>query len=152
MILKTIKDFYSDSAVETTDKPVKIVLEHIQSKKQIKLSGKVLEAQYLHGDNYLILTTEGAPFEEGLYIYYLDNKLQILDALGLGMTYTEGFLENLQIPSPNALSFTFFNNEERWELTIAPRGSFNPFFHSFPVRRIHPFFSKRWLRLQSVSK
>lgn len=148
MHLQATKEFQIQSTLDSPENPVKIVLEHTQSNQQIRLSGKVLEAQYLHGDNYLILTTEGTPFEEGLYIYYLNNKLQILDALGLGMTYTAGFLENLQTPSPNTLSFTFFDDNERWELTIAAAGSFSPLFHAFPVKRRHSFFSKRWLRLQ----
>lgn len=128
-----------------------ICLKHHISKQQVTLEGAYLEAQYRYGINYLIFTSNDCPFEERLSIYYLDESLKTLDALELGAIYTPGILDDLTIIYPNKLSFSFFDREEQWHLTIAEQGSFKPLFHTSSVRRKRPFYTKRWLDLKCTS-
>ncbi|BBA32786.1 uncharacterized protein sS8_0821 [Methylocaldum marinum] len=69
MRIKETEEFKVRDIIEKPDTTPKILLENTQSKKQVEVLGKILEAQYRIGDNFLVLVTEGNPFEEALYIY-----------------------------------------------------------------------------------
>ena len=69
MPIKEIKEFHIIDTIEKPNETPRVLLENKSLKKQIEVSGKVLEAQYRIGESFLVLVTEGNPFEEALYVY-----------------------------------------------------------------------------------
>ncbi len=125
----------------------KVTLANSKLKDSIEVVGRILEAQYAVDDNYLLFVTEGNPYEEALYIYFLDSKLKIKDSLELSADYTSGIVANLSVIDPNTIKFSFFEKKDNWILTIldSPRILF--FGNKYPVKRKLSTFRKSWLRL-----
>jgi hypothetical protein len=86
----------------------------------VSLAGNTLEAQLKWRDNYLLFLTEGSPFEEALHIYVLDDRFAVLDEAQLAAEYTPGALADLKVSGEDAVTFSFFDRKERWELTMLP--------------------------------
>lgn len=124
-----------------------VLLENTQSGLNIEVTGKILEAQFRVNGNFLLLLTEGNPFEEALYIYYLSPALEILDFLELSAMYAGGMLDNIVINSDGTIGFSFFDKGERWALKILPTPEYTICANKFPVKKSKPFFKKSWLRL-----
>ena len=125
----------------------KVLLEERQSKQRVEVAGKILEAQYRVPDGFVVLLTEGNPFEEALYIYLLSAKLRVIDSLELSAMYAEAMLRNVSCSNTDELTFSFFDNDEKWVLKIfsTPRNLF--FRHFFPVKGKLPLFHKSRLLL-----
>ncbi len=84
-----------------------------------RVEGLVLEAQFRCGPGYLVVTSDGNPFEEGLHFYLLDTSYAVLDDVSLGRMYHAGMYRNVIVgPDRDALEFEFFGND-RWRLSIA---------------------------------
>lgn len=148
MGIKEINDFRIIDTIEKPDETPKILLENQKLKNQIKVSGKILEAQYRVGDNFLFLVTEGNPFEEALYIYYFSNSLQLTDSLELSVMYAEGMLRNVSIVSSEEIEFSFFDKNEHWVLKIFSNPKCTIFSNKYPVKRKLSVFHKNWLSLK----
>ena len=148
MAIKEINEFQVIDMMGSPDDTPKILLEHQKLKKQIEVFGKVLEAQYHVGDNFLILVTEGNPFEEALYIYYFNNRLQLIDALELSAMYAEGMLRNIYVANPSEIKFSFFDNSEQWVLKIFSSPKYTIFSNKYPAKRKLSVFHKNWLSLK----
>ncbi|MCG8549249.1 MAG: hypothetical protein MI799_02475 [Desulfobacterales bacterium] len=148
MAIKEINEFQVIDLVGSPDDIPRILLKHQKLKKQIEVLGKVLEAQYRVGNNFLILVTEGNPFEEALYIYYFNNRLQIIDALELSAMYAGGMLRNIYVAGPNEIKFSFFDNSEQWVLKIFSSPKYTMFNNKYPAKRKLSVFHKNWLSLQ----
>ncbi len=148
MKIKEIKKFYVRETFDTPDKTPKILLENTQTKKSVEVLGKILEAQYLVNDSFLLLLTEGNPFEEALYIYYLNNSLEIIDCLELSAMYSEGMLRNLMINDSDKIQFSFFRNDESWILKILSTPKYNIWGNRYPVKRKSSIFHRSWLILK----
>ncbi|OFV49175.1 hypothetical protein CJ230_03325 [Oligella urethralis] len=103
------------------------------------------------GNHYLLLITEYNPFEEALYIYYVDHHLKIIDSLELSAIYAQGMLRNLLIAAPDKIRFAFFDNNERWLLTILPKASYSISNDNYPIKRKASLFHKKYLKLQKIS-
>lgn len=151
MSIEEISEFQIVDVIKIIDETPTLLLEHKQLKKQLSLSGAVLEAQYRIGSNYLLLVTEDNPFEEALYIYYVDNHLKIIDSLELSAMYAEGMVRNLVVDAPDKLRFAFFDNNEEWLLTILSKASYSFFNDKYPIKRKTSFFNKKYLKLQKIS-
>jgi hypothetical protein len=118
MKIEESSDFQIKKIREEYDKAPKILIEHLKSESQIEIPGKILEAQYRVGENFLVFVTEGNPFEEALYLYYFNKSLEVIDSLELSAMYTEGMLRNLSVINPDVIKFSFFGSQEEWTLKI----------------------------------
>jgi hypothetical protein len=146
MTIKEINEFQIIGTMEQPDETPKVVFENTELKQQVEVLGSVLEAQYSVENNFLVLVTEGNPFEEALYIYYFDDCLQLIDALELSAMYSEGMLRDISLLNSNSLAFSFFDKKERWVLEILSRPQY--FCNNkYPVKRTLSIFSKKWLKL-----
>ena len=77
--------------------------------------GKELIDQYKVGNFYLVLLTEDCPFEEALHIYLFDSNADLVDHLELSAAYHAGIFK-LKALHDDGLSFSFFSEEELWQL------------------------------------
>lgn len=148
MEIKEIKEFNVVDSIEKSGTTPKILLENTRTKKQVEVFGKVLEAQYRIGDDFLLLITEGNSFEEALYVYYFNGNLQLIDSLELSAMYTEGMLRNLSVINPDTIHFSFFENDDRWSLKILPNPKYIIFGRKYPVKRKSPLLRKCKLILE----
>lgn len=150
MKIREINEFEitkTDSSAETIPKST---IKNSKLKDSIEVTGKVLDAQYAVDDNYLLFVTEGNPFEEALYIYFIDSNLRIKDSVELSADYASGIFSNCSNVGLNSIKFSFFDKEDNWILTIfhSPRISF--FGNKYPVKRKSSIFRKRWLQLEKI--
>lgn len=112
----------------------------------VELDGAVLEAQFDCGDQHLVFTTDDVPYEEALHIHLLDARLAVLDWLELSAWYTPGIFDDLAPAGPHSLAFTFFDETERWRLTVLQSPRFGLVRH--PVKRRSEWWRRSWLRLE----
>lgn len=150
MQVKEIKEFQVRDVKNQAETTPRILLENISSKKQVEILGGVLEKQYRIGDDFLLLVTEGSPFEEALYIYYLTNSLQIKDSLELSVMYAEGMLRNVSVIDSNRIEFSFFSNDEKWILKILSAPKYIIFGNNYPVKRGSPVYYRGRLKLKKM--
>ena len=108
----------------------------------------MLEAQYRIGESFLVLVTEGNPFEEALYVYYFSNSLHLMDSLELSAMYSEGMLRNVSLSDSGDIMFSFFDNDEQWVLKVYSQPKYDFFNNKYPVKRKMPVFHKNWLSLK----
>ncbi len=148
MKIEESSDFQIKKTREEYDEAPKILIEHLKSEIQIEIPGKILEAQYRVGENFLIFVTEGNPFEEALYLYYFNKTLEIIDSLELSAMYTGGMLKNLSVTNPDVIKFSFFESQEEWTLKILANPRFVFWDNSYPVKRRLSIFRKNWLSLK----
>ncbi len=148
MKIEESSDFQIKKTREEYDEAPKILIEHLKSEIQIEIPGKILEAQYRVGENFLIFVTEGNPFEEALYLYYFNKTLEIIDSLELSAMYTEGMLKNLSVTNPDVIKFSFFESQEEWTLKILANPRFVFWDNYYPVKRRLSIFRKNWLSLK----
>ncbi len=146
--LQSINEFQIKTTTELPDEEPRVLLENTKSNKQVELLGKTFEAQYRIGDNFLILFTLDCPFEESLYIYYLNHDLQLLDSLYLGAIYAAGIVTDLAIVNPDKIQFSFFG-DERWTLQVLSSPKYLFSSNRYPVRRERCIFRKNWLSLKA---
>jgi len=142
-------DFQINKTIESDRSTPMVVLENISSKKKVEVLGLYLEAQYRAGDNFILFLTEGNSFEEALYIYYLDNNLQTLDAIELSAPFAEGVLANLSVINSDEIEFSFFDKTERWLLKILPSSRYILLGNKYPIKKLTPFFHRSWLSLKN---
>jgi len=148
MTIKEIHEFQVSDRIETPDETPKLLLENKRLRKKVEVLGKVLEAQYCIEDNFLVLVTEGIPFEEALYIYYFSNDLQLMDSLELSAMYAEGMLRNVSVVNSDEIKFSFFDNNEQWNLKILSSPRYAIFSNKYPAKRKLSVFHKAWLSLK----
>lgn len=148
MKIKETDAFQTVSIIEKPKTTPELVLEHSSSKNQITVLGRVLEAQYCVDNDYLLFVTEGNPFEEALYIYYLSSDLRIKDFLELSAMYAGGMVRNLKTDGINSVNFSFFEQSDEWVLTVLPSPRYTIRGNRFPVKRKLPMFRKGWLKLE----
>lgn len=91
-----------------------------ENKKTTTVCGKVIERQFQIQDNYLLLLTEDKPYEEALYIYYLNHNLEVIDFAEISQIYTGGILDDVKT-NTDTLTFTFFDKTDNWEIKILPQ-------------------------------
>ncbi|WP_413401991.1 hypothetical protein ACLKMI_04060 [Pseudoalteromonas sp. KJ71-7] len=125
-----------------------IILNNSTLNASIQVIGGVLEAQYTVDDKYLLFITEGNPLEEALYIYLIDNKLNINDTLELSANYTSGIFNTPLIIGLDSIRFSFFEKDDNWLLTVSDYPKVSFFKCKYPVQRNRSFLSKVWLQLQ----
>ncbi len=150
MTIKSTNEFQIKAVIEIPDQEPSVLLENIKLKKQAELLGKVLEAQYCVGDNFLIFLTQGSILEERLYIHYLSGNLQLIDSLELAAIYTPGIITNLAIINPDKIQFSFFEDKERWSLKILSSPRYILLGNRYPVQRRLSIFRKNWLSLKEL--
>lgn len=147
MCTKEINEFHVIDTIEKINETPRVLLENKNLKKQFEVLGKVLEAQYRIGENFLVLVTEGNPFEEALYIYYFSSSLHLIDSLELSAMYAEGMLRNISIADSGDIMFSFFDNDEQWVLKVYSSPKYAFFNNKYPVKRKSSIFHKKWLSL-----
>lgn len=95
-----------------------------------------------------MFVTEGNPFEEALYIYFLNRDLQVKDSLEVSAMHAEGILRNLSVDDLDRIIFSFFDNDEKWMLEIFSSPKLTIFKNKYPIKRQMPFYHKSWLDLK----
>lgn len=148
MATMEIDEFHVIDTIEKPNETPRVLLENKSLKKQYEVSGKVLEAQYRIGENFLVLVTEGNPFEEALYVYYFSNSLHLMDSLELSAMYSEGILRNVSLSDSGDIMFSFFDNDEQWVLKVYSNPKYTFFNNKYPVKRNMSVFHKNWLSLK----
>ena len=92
------------------------------------LSGVVLETALWWEDHLLLFLTDDIPFEEGLHIYLLDERLQIVDQVHMVGAYTTGVFTAVDLTKEDTVRFRFFGGIV-WTLTLLEQDEFAwPFF------------------------
>ena len=76
-----------------------------------------MEGQFAMAYGYLLLISAGRPFEESLYIVWLNAKLECLDQLELAAPYTAGAVTDIELGPGAELRFSFFG-KDRWLLRV----------------------------------
>ena len=150
MDIREVTELKVAGTVENTGETPRIVLEDKSAERQVEVLGKVLEAQYRVGDDFLVLVTEGNPYEEALYIYYFNKHLELLDSLELSAMYGAGVLGNISTANRNEVCFSFFDSDERWALRVYPAPRYTVFGNRHPVKRTFSVFHKSWLSLKKI--
>lgn len=150
MLINEIYEFHIIDAIERADEAPRVLLENKNLRKKFEVSGKVLEAQYRIGENYLLLVTEGNPMEEALYVYYFSGSLHLLDSLELSAMYSEGIIRNISISDSGDIKFPFFDNEDLWVLKVYSVPKYDWFNNKYPVKRKKAMFRKKWLSLKKA--
>lgn len=89
----------------------------------IEVSGFNIEEQFKVDSFYLIFITDNCPYEEYLYIYLLNDKIDILDSLDVGFPYVSGILRNIKEISDTIINFDF-HNDITYQLSILSKKSF----------------------------
>lgn len=89
----------------------------------VEVQGRILEAQFRCSLGYLVILSDGNPYEEMIHFYLLNDSGEILDGLSLGQIYHSGILRDL-VSSENQLEFSFFG-KERWQLRVMDRPRFH---------------------------
>ncbi len=105
------------------------------------IDGVILETQFsLDSGQYLILTTDGCPFEEGLHLILLDQTYRIIDQVNLSQDYTSGQLDDVQIVSNSVLEFSF-QGQTKTKVVILSEGKrvFFPSLKGNAQRDFNPF-------------
>ena len=129
------------------NEPAHLIVKNKHHAKQIKLSGKMIEAQFSIDDCFIVFSSDGVVFEDGLNIYLLNEDLSVKDHVLLANIYTNAILQNLSIVDANTLSFSFFNKDEKWVLEILQQGQLMPLLNATPVKSMVSFFKRKWIRL-----
>lgn len=148
MALRPSQAFQVDRRVPGEKETPRLVLKHAQSARTVELPGGVLEAQFEGEHGYLIVTTEGHPQEEALFIHWLSRALHVEDGLEISADYTPGIFKNPTAASAQeGIVFSFFDDGKRWSVTVlkAPRW----LRHKYPVKRKTPFWQRSTLLVQS---
>jgi hypothetical protein len=86
-----------------------------------EVAGCLDEMQFTCSHGYLLITSDGNPYEEELHFSLLAPSREILDGFSLGQIYHSGIFSNIEIVG-DTIEFSFFG-AERWCLTVldAPR-------------------------------
>jgi hypothetical protein len=83
-----------------------------------EVKGRAIEAQFRYRRGYLIITSDGNPFEEIAHIYLLGHDFHVVDLVWLGAMYHSGVVRNIISRGDDCLEFAFFGGSDRWKLTI----------------------------------
>lgn len=123
-----------------------------ENNKITTISGKTIEYQFQYQGNYLLLITNNSPFEETLYVYYLNQNLQIIDTAEISQIYTGGILDNIKT-NTDSLTFTFFDNTDNWQIKILspPKRTFSIGFGS-PVKRPFSIGRLRYFDIRMINE
>ena len=85
--------------------------------------GIVLEAQIALDRGWLLFTSHGVPFEEGLDITLLDAACAIVDGAALFGAYATGTFRNLVLASDDTVLFDFFGPRS-WRVRLFDKPQF----------------------------
>ena len=116
----------------------------------LQVEGQIIEAQFRCARGYLVITSDGNPYEEMIHFYLLDSEGGLLDEVSLGQIYHSGTLRDIALKSDDQLEFSFFGTE-RWCLLILgeARLQLPRLFSS--VRRTHGWFGSHYMSLRKCS-
>ena len=116
----------------------------------LEVEGQVMEGQFDTSLGYLVITSDGIPFEEALHFYLLERDGKLLDGISLGHAYNSGILGDLSI-GIDALEFSFFGSE-RWRLSIRESGDAMLFSTPWSsVRSINGWMRGHYLKLERLA-
>jgi hypothetical protein len=117
-----------------------------------RVPGIRVEAQFSFGDRWLLLLDEDCPCEGYLFVLLLGAALDLIDQRELGMPYAAGFATRLEIAASNALELGFFDEHDRWRLTILPSPCYVwANWDRRETRQWSKLFSRRWMTLDEVT-
>jgi len=85
--------------------------------------GTVLEAQIALDRGWLLFTTHGIPFEEGLDITLLDGSCKVVDNAALFAAYATGTFRNLVLATDDTVIFDFFGPRS-WRVRLFRKPQF----------------------------
>lgn len=131
-MMKEIKEFQLQPLPVKDDDWEKSILISNGSQTNTVLSGVSLDAQFQHGEKYILLVTYNSIFAETLHIYLLDKTFAVIDEWQISQN--EGAVHNLQIINDNKLRFSFFGDDS-WTLTVLEKPEF--MLPKFPILSLY---------------
>lgn len=150
MSLQESKRFRVEAVIQTEDQPPQMRLVD-DAGQSLQIQGAILEAQYNINKNTVLFIAEDCPYEETLHILYVDDKLSVLDVIQVSANYTPGILKINRVIQPNEITFSFFESDEHWNLTVLDEPTVQLWANSHPIKRPSPFLHRQWLALKAVS-
>ncbi len=90
----------------------------------LKLDGLILDAQFGLTDGSLLWITEDSPYDERLYIYWLDTDNRVADAVMSNTNFTPGILNIIEY-AERSVDFIFFNNDVTYRVTVLEKPRLN---------------------------
>jgi hypothetical protein len=116
-----------------------------------EVEGQVLEMQFRCAQGFLVVTSDGNPYEETVHFYLLDATGQFRDGLSLGRMYHSGILSATAVVD-ETLEFSFFGTE-RWRLRIGHCASLVSFPKPFSgSRSIKGPLRRHYLQLERLGE
>jgi len=112
------------------------------------VDGAIFEAALKWNDYLLLFLTDDVPFEEGLNIYLLDARLDIVDSAQMCFMYSTGIFSDLDLTQPDTVRFRFFGGVV-WTLKLFPQKKFALPIISDPIGVSRPFTFFRRFRIFS---
>lgn len=114
------------------------------------VDGAIFEAALRWNEYLLLFLTDDAPFEDGLNIYLLDMRLDIVDSAQMCFMYSTGIFSDLDLTLTDTVRFRFFG-EIVWTLTLFPEKKFAFPIISDPIGVSRPFTFFRRFRISGRS-
>ena len=99
------------------------IIAHNDTSAMVAVNGRLLEAQFSCDSGFVIFMSNDCPFEERLYVYLLDASCVVIDVLQFGIPYQPGVFRDVAITSSGSITFSFFDTEERFVITVKLRRS-----------------------------
>ena len=115
----------------------------------MEVEGQLIEMQFSTPEGYLVVTSDGNPYEETVHFYLLDRDGQFRDGISLGRMYHSGILDDISV-GDETLEFSFFG-KDRWRLSI--RKSPGPMLFPNPfscIRTIKGRLRRHYLQLERL--
>lgn len=81
------------------------------------MQGAVFQAALQWHDYVLLFATDDVPFEEGLSIYLLDQRLSVVDRARMYFIYSPGIFSDLDLSEDDTVRFRFIG-DCIWKLTL----------------------------------
>ena len=116
----------------------------------LEVDGQAIEAQFRCSRGYLVITSDGNPYEEMIHFYLLDHKGDLLDEVSLGRIYHSGTLRDIDAKSDDQVEFSFFGTE-RWCLSILAEARLQPAPLFSSVTRKQGWLGSHYLSLRKCS-
>jgi hypothetical protein len=115
----------------------------------VEVEGRIIEAQFRCSLRYLVVLSDGNPYEEAIHFYLLKNSGEILDDISLGQIYHSGILRDIVTQGDDQLEFSFFG-KERWQLCVRDKPRFEVPRVFSSARRTKGCFKAHYLSLRKV--
>lgn len=107
-------------SVQSDSTGYKCQLLRDQKPLSLELSGGELLGAWQVYDKYLLLINDANYYEDSVNIHLLDAQMQVIESVSIGVMYSTGEAENIEILGPEQIGFSYPTSDQLWHLTISP--------------------------------